>query len=585
MTFQSTITAQTMQHVYDWAIANDNRDYANAIKRTSDHFDYRPLMQIPASVSAIKQAMPLDGFDPSLAKTEKAYKARRRKIIAAVKRATGEMEAAARRRARQDEWSDFLEVLKPYAVDKNAEPSPQILIPIRKLADIARQHQRTPAQISQDWLNTHRKTIDPGHWRTFQRGLKTLNKFRAIDEVRAFLPPDPFPPGQKIREQLTPGVPDDIAEEIDRWVENATKGKLDPVEMCYVAGNSASDIAHKRAALRKFVSALYHTPDFSLESAQGLKGLLTPENAILVIRYWSSNQTRKNAISERTAHDYMKSIYVVQSRNGMDPSAIKSQLGANRFLAQGKKNGAGMCESARKFCENLLGDPTLTRKFLSMHVHMRNRAKKILDQCAAENRQLKEMELNRLRQIGTIAAFCAIETRGAPIRVTNALSLRFWGKNHDFHLPTDRTKHALIVLAPDQVKNKSKIWAPIMRDNMNGLEVIEWYMRHIRPLFPKAEESEYLFPSLKGNAHLPYKTFLTWLKRHSREYGLPMCPHKFRHGLASLLLQRNPARWDLLERLLDDTVATVSRNYAWVNERAKREEVQKYILDLTVIGK
>lgn len=63
-----------------------------------------------------------------------------------------------------------------------------------------------------------------------------------------------------------------------------------------------------------------------------------------------------------------------------------------------------------------------------------------------------------------------------------------------------------------------------------------------------------------------------------------MAPHQFRHGLASLLLQHNPGRWDLLERLLDDTPATVRRNYAWVNERAKRTEVQKFILDLSGVG-
>ncbi|MEY8798731.1 hypothetical protein AB9K35_00060, partial [Leisingera sp. XS_AS12] len=61
----------------------------------------------------------------------------------------------------------------------------------------------------------------------------------------------------------------------------------------------------------------------------------------------------------------------------------------------------------------------------------------------------------------------------------------------------------------------------------------------------------------------------------------PMTPHNFRHGLASLLIEANPGRWDLLERLLDDTVGTARKNYGWVNKRVQRSEVQKYVLDLT----
>jgi len=60
-----------------------------------------------------------------------------------------------------------------------------------------------------------------------------------------------------------------------------------------------------------------------------------------------------------------------------------------------------------------------------------------------------------------------------------------------------------------------------------------------------------------------------------------MTPHNFRHGLASLLIQKNPGRWDLLERLLDDSIVTIRRNYAWIDKRSSRKEVQHLILDLS----
>lgn len=581
MSFHTTFTTPTMQDVHDWAIAQSKKDYANAVRRTSDYFDGLPLSQIPADLTTIKRAIPLHGFDPRLAKTEKAYKACRRKITASIKGATGQLNAAIERRELRDDWAELLDILKPHALNKNRIKTPQILVPIRKLADLGRQHQTLPAQVSQEWLTTLRSSLDSNHWQALQRALKNLNGFREVEGVSVLLPPDPFPPAPALRAQHTPGVPGDIAKEINQWVEVATQANYDPVEQRYEDSCSASNIAHKRAALRKFVSALHLTANHTLDTSQELQGLLTPENAIIAVRFWTANQSGVGIISARTANDYMKSIYVVLARNGHDPSGIQRQLKANRFLKQGKEEGAEMSPSAHKFCETLLGSTKAITKFLSMHIQMRNIAHELRELSTTENRVLTEMERNKIRQIGTIAAFCAIETRGAPIRVENALALRVRGKDHNFHLPTKMTDHAVFELPRSSVKNQAPIWAPIARNNLNGLEVIEWYLEHIRPLFPNADQSEYLFPSIEGSDGLTYRTFLSWFKRHSRAYGLPMTPHKFRHGLASLLIQHNPGRWDLIERLLDDTANTVRRNYAWVNDRAKRTEVQKYILDLS----
>lgn len=140
---------------------------------------------------------------------------------------------------------------------------------------------------------------------------------------------------------------------------------------------------------------------------------------------------------------------------------------------------------------------------------------------------------------------------------------------------------ATIDLSPEHTKNESEIWAPIERGKLNGLEVIEWFMETIRPLYPDECGSPFLFPSIETTGSLQYNTFLGWFKRETRAAGLPMIPHNFRHGLASLLIHANPGRWDILERLLDDSVGTARRNYGWVNKRTQRLDVQKYVLDLS----
>lgn len=586
MSFQKPITAMTLQDVHTWATEAGNTDYANAITRFPKMTDGLALSQIPADLVMIKQRLPLNGYQPAFARSEKAYKATRRKIIAAVKNATGIAEAAKERRDRIDEWSELLFALEPHAVTSGGrrQAAPQMLIPVRKLADLARTDGIPPSSVSQDWLEAISPTLESNEWKSVQKALKTLNKFRSDEQVSCFLPLEAFPPPPKRRSENLDVIPPHISEEISDWVRNATMTEYDPVEQEFVDAASKSWVDFCLAAMRKFVCTLIRSGAVSQNSMAQLRDLLTPENAAAAVRFWSSHADETGHISARTAYDYLKASYVVMSRNDVNPSPIRDHLKANRFLKTGQKASVEMSDSSRSFCEQLLGSAQLTMSFLSLHVKLRNRANEMLQAIESDGRTPESKDLQKIRQIGTVAAICAIETRGAPIRIENALGLRFRGPNPTFLLPTQRTKHATIRLGVEDTKNDVEIWAPINPGNLNGLEVIEWYLKKIRPFFTDHQRSEYLFPSVTKPGSLAYKTFLGWFKRYSRSEGMPMTPHNFRHGLASLLLQRNPGRWDLLERLLDDTPATVRKNYAWVNERAKRVEVQKFILDLSDFG-
>ncbi|WP_188127749.1 site-specific integrase [Ruegeria intermedia] len=575
----------TLQDVQDWAKRNGNTDYANAVGRFSKMTDGTPLNLVPADLSAIKKTLKIDGFDPARSKSENAYKATRRKIIAAVKGATGELAAAQERRCRKDAWADLLERLEacaPELCSENARP-PLILIPVRKLADLARQYRVEPRDVSQEWLLAHSSVLESNEWKTLQRALKTLNRARAFEEIAVHLPPNPFATPPRRRNENLGIIPAHLAAEIMTWVENATQSTYDPVEQEYVTTASKSDIDFKLAALRKFVSTLIRSGALPADTTTPLADLFTCAAAAAVVRYWSKHEGEPGHVTARTAHDYMKANYVVMARNGVDPEPIKAHLKANRFLARGKTASSEMSPSSRKFCEALLSSTRQTMTFLSLHVQFRNKTEQMIREIEGAGRPWTMGESETIRQLGTVAAICAIETRGAPLRIDSALNLVFRGPKATFLLPTPQTRHATLHLSPEHTKNNVEIWAPIEPGNLNGLETILWYLDRIRPLFPDHDTSEFLFPSVKSAGSLHYRTFLGWFKRHTRAAGLPMTPHNFRHGLASLLLQKNPGRWDLLERLLDDTPGTVRRNYAWVNTRAQREEVQKYILNLSEI--
>lgn len=580
MSFFKPIAPMTMQDVLEWTIAHKKDDYVNPVKKCSERYDHRALRDIPADLDEFHKRFPLKGYKPGLGKTEGAYKAWRRKVQAAIKGATGALAEEQERRSRQDAWTDLIDALDPLTGMPDEAMYPhQVLIPIRKLADLARQHGKQPSQISQEWLAGLRSQLGANEWKSLQSALRRLDHFRYLSSVRPFLPVEPYGEPEVLRANVLPGIPDHIAAEIRRWVHVATKGEYDPVEERYEEGASEEDASFKTAAMRKFVSTLSECAD--LDPGLGLRELFSPENAAQVVRRWSANTDGAGKITARTAHDYLKAIRVVMARNGLPPDAMKAHLANNRFLKEGKKQGKCMSPGVRTFCETLLGSQKLTMTFLSMHVNFRNRAHELLTTYSAGGRSMTSREIEEVRSIGSVAALCALETRGAPIRIENALGLAIRGQDITFHLPSRMTDHATITLSPEHTKNDSEIWAPINRGNLNGLEVIEWYMDKVRPLYPDADRSDFLFPAIEARGSLPYETFLGWFKRETRAVGLPMTPHNFRHGLASLLIEANPGRWDLLERLLDDTVGTARKNYGWVNKRTQRSEVQKYVLDLT----
>lgn len=580
MSFFKPIVQMTFQDVLDWTIAHKKNDYVNPVKKCGERYDHRALRDIPADLDEFHKRFPLKGYKPGLGKTEGAYKAWRRKVQAAIKGATGALAEEQERRSRQDSWAELIDALEPLTgMPKEAMYPYQILIPIRKLADLSRKHGIEPHHVTQAWLSSLRSQLSGHEWKSIQTALRSLNQFRYLSSIRNLLPSEPFDEPAVLRANTLPGIPNHIAAEIEEWVHNATRGEYDPVEDRFEEGNSEADKSFKKVALRKFISTLSESVEPETDSV--LTDLLSPENAVHVVRSWSSNRDGKGKISARTAHDYLKAMHGVMEQNGLSSDAMKAHLANNRFLKKGKKLGKCMSPGVRTFCETLLGSQKLTMTFLSMHVNLRNRAQELLAEYSTGDRSMTSSEIVDVRSIGSVAALCALETRGAPIRIENALGLAIRGQDITFHLPNRMADQATITLSPEHTKNDSEIWAPINRGNLNGLEVIEWYMDNIRPLYPDADRSDFLFPAIETRGSLPYETFLGWFKRETRAVGLPMTPHNFRHGLASLLIEANPGRWDLLERLLDDSVVTARKNYGWVNKRTQRTDVQKYVLDLT----
>ena len=205
---------------------------------------------------------------------------------------------------------------------------------------------------------------------------------------------------------------------------------------------------------------------------------------------------------------------------------------------------------------------------MSLHIHWRKRAEAELAKARAKGRNGGQRHIELARQYGTLACFAAIETDAAPIRVDNALNITFGGADSWLTLPTRHEKNGRLQVPAACTKNGKPIDVPILHTSrLRGLSTILWYIRTIRPLFPHAETSQYLFPAVQDAGKcLSYGTFTGWWYPAVSEEDLPeMTPHKLRHAQASILISKRPGDWTLAAIRLGDTESTVRRNYGFID--------------------
>jgi hypothetical protein len=257
-----------------------------------------------------------------------------------------------------------------------------------------------------------------------------------------------------------------------------------------------------------------------------------------------------------------------------------------------------------QFCRPLINIPQRRRSFLTQHFAYRDRADDIL----ATDKMLTASQLREVRMFGTCAAFAAIELCGAPNRVTNVLQLRHRGPTSNLFLPKGHADHYEIALDRKEMKVKKGKPVPrqkIRRNALEGAQTLDWYIKTVRPLFPygnaqwcagidqpfdnlrfgkvqdllQRAESIHLFVSPQSAAHLSKSVFYDYLCEASEAIGMPMTPHNFRHGVASIMLKRSLANIGKVATLLNNSPGVVGTFYAWINEAIVIEEVQDEIVE------
>lgn len=560
--------------------------YLGAITSVADILN-RPLSTIATDVDLVETRFPLNGFDPDRWPTNASYELFRRRLQASLREFLGLHEAKAKLQAMEDDWTRLLAAIEPLTegrVGKGAAWHPMKREALKTFALVARGYGWQPQHLTYEKA----QIIDAdsrGNKRTANcQSLQRLDQLRAFPQLLPFLPTHPIGFTADRRVPLLSILDPHWEAQFVAWIDSVTKTGWDPVERRFE--DDHVDHAHVmqsafRTALRIGLSLGAVAPD-----EPDLKTILADDEIMCSIAAEMFARRLRNPkdgrLLPRTSRKYLKLLNQVRSHLGMDTTLLSQVLANNAVARAGKRADNCMTPKNRKFCEVLVEKLHMRRRFLLSFQTLREAAEEIFAAAAAERRDLTPREVSRLRVLGASACFAAIEIGGAAIRVGNAMALTCVGDDAQIRIPTKGKKPIQVVIPAELTKNKAEIAFPIRANAFGYRDTIQWYFTKIRPLFPHAANSPYLFPAIKTKAvHLNTDYFGAEFASVMRTVvNLPMTPHQMRHGQTSLLLDAYPNEIEVIAKRIDDTPGTLRTFYGWLNALKLVERGQDLLVGL-----
>jgi hypothetical protein len=398
---------------------------------------------------------------------------------------------------------------------------------------------------------------------------------------------------------------------IESWVETAARTQIDDHRhRQYAEPLSAAARNRFRAALRNFAHTAQETGLVSLSGLADLSELFHDAVVEATLGRWGQMIGEPGGLSRRSASDYVRDLCLLLDRNGLAGPAenLRGRRNYHPDLRRGKEEGKMMSPKTQSWCRKLLSDPRRSSLFETQHIEYWRIAREALEaareakldlrmlanpdrmaELPLKSRSLANHLLRRARMFGTLAAFSAIELEGAPFRKSNVLDFTMRGKRtRFFDHSTATSPHFEIIVPNDELKNghfltrRQQEIPPIQIEDVvetdHGFRILRWFLDEIRPLFPNAENSDYLFLALKkGKPRLATGTFDDWLRVCSSEIGIPLTAHNFRHGYVSIQYNEDPSCLEDLAAVLGDTASTLRRHYAFIDRVRQRRAVQESI--------
>ncbi|NVK57815.1 MAG: hypothetical protein HWE26_19620 [Alteromonadaceae bacterium] len=533
-----------------------------------------PLEQIPASLDLVERRFGPEWTDADEWPTERAYGDFRRIIQSALRKFLGWHNARAELDDREDDWAVLMAAVEPLTKGKLGETTsdpywhPMKLVGLKGLARAARALDLQPRDLSIETANRIAASLSGNERESAIRALRRFDELFEFDISRDLMPAQQIAFSPEVLAPALGKLPDVWEREIGVWVHAITTNRWDPVSKKYTAEHTKHAKVLK-SGLRTVARAALQLG--LADRDDDLRTLLSDDDKMTAVAgELFARKDRSKAqghLEPRSARKYLKGLIQTRDYFAIDTFVLDQILKNNTDSKAGKKAEKSMTAKNRKFCETLLENAVVRRKFFRSHRALQSAAEALLNKAKAEGRDLSKSELAEIRMLGVAACFAAIEIGGAPVRMKNALELTIVGDDAKLRLLTSRKRPIKVHIPSAEVKNVEVIEFEIAPRKYGYYDVIRWYVDVIRPLFPHANQSRYLFPSLRGEVgHMSEKHFRAGFKSRMRSIaGVPMNPHQMRHGQTSLLLDAHPNEIEVIAKRIGDHPSTLRTYYGWLN--------------------
>jgi hypothetical protein len=567
------------------------RSLLNAQNRTPGNTDL--------SLAFFDRHFPIDGWDPvkmpSL--TQATYIDYRKRARGVIKRALGVSRRENELRTRVDGWTHVSTWLRN--MPKFANREYELSSIVSTLTLLAREHNLQPEDITQCIIRDLYKKASSKQCNSLRNAARLIARLQSdkmsVAKAQIYFP-NPIKPIH-FCEPKSYEIPGHFHKEINEMVKISTRKKYIKIRKIWENLSDKTRKGHLNT-LRATVSALMVTGHLNT-NANSIRNALADPDAIEDALGHILSRVDKNELQKNSAGTILTYLPPILERNGIHIPELRADIKAVPEFVLSIAESSMPLET-QHFCKALIQNLDVRADFLLSHAPLRAKAEAILALAKKQKRNLTIRERTSVRQLGTVALFCAIECGGAPIRVENFLEMLVNGPSAWLNI-ISKDEYKLSIPA-NKTTNKKPIIALIVASQEQYHDTVRWFLAKIRPLFffdrtssyepgskehmrsmeVAAAQCSWLVPGVRNpDCSLPYTTFLSWFKRLMRNVvGLVCDPHNFRHGQASLLYHEYPERLDMIARRLGDQVKTVVQYYAWVHTELSMREGQRALVSL-----
>lgn len=583
-------TVKTMADVRSILLLDGPAYLLNAVRMLQTHVDHIDLEDVPACFEYFDENFPKPrrGIHPrpDLTQNITAYQKWCSDIRRAIEITSGIRQEKVLRSQRNDGWKQLLAAIKLHSSNGgliHAAASG----PVTKLADVCRIAGLEPwdlcdmaaLKIMEDALQV------AGDRPRLRTALAFLAEYSFIPEIGALLPENGVAQLPNLRGLAC--LPDAIEIILEQMVQKASSERDLVVGMDCPTVSDSTRVRYF-AALRHHLRtlplcppepAMDYQPITNIAAVNNVHELFTLPHLKAGVRFAALDEEAVPVRTETVAAYYFDIVTILR-RNGLITESDVKELMTSRLLRNGRARYASMVPETEEWCRKLISDQEVERRFRNLHRVFMAKAHEIRNGAHAVGRDLTPKEISRIRTLGVAAAAAAIEYAGRPIRKSNVLHLRLRGSRQNFFLPSQVRETYEFELSASETKANKKEFRTEVSPALHGKTVLDWYLQEVRPLFPTASKSIYLFPSMT-NPEKPFDggLFDIAFQRAASEVGIPMTFHKWRHGYASLLLKEDWNNLPVAADMLGNTIEICARSYAFIDKQALYRAGQKKMVE------